>query len=309
MLKFENLKPYECIAIVDQLTDLIRQQVYLQEKKGVLIGLSGGIDSALTIALAAKAIGPENIMAIILPDKDSNAETVDDARLIADHVGVKNVYIKDISPNLETLGSYDLFKELYAIPRESREQFINKERQSLAGTESPTGFIVNYRKNGNELLRKVRALWNSKIRMRMVILYFHAELHNLLVLGTTNLSEYNLGWFTKYGDGAVDVEVLLSLYKTRVYELAKYLQLPEKIISKKPTGDILPGFEDELSFGLSYEMLDKIFLGFEKGYSDNDIAQDLNISDEIAKNVRYLIDSSKYSKMPPISCLSPNYPK
>ena len=167
-----------------------------------------------------------------------------------------------------------------------------------ARATGPAGALSfeSYRRKADAGLNRVRSLWNSKIRCRMVMLYAQAELHNLLVLGTTNRSEYLTGWFTKYGDGAVDLEVILPLYKTRVSELAVKLDVPGAIRAKTPSGDILPGVTDEEMLGVPYSVLDRILLGLQRKLAETDIACSLEIGLETVRRVAALISSSRFSR-------------
>jgi len=288
--------------IESKIVDFIREQVELQKREGVLIGISGGIDSAVVAALAVKAVGKKNVSTLILPDVDSDGTTLEDAKLVTDLLELENVHIEDISPKLEAFGVYSLFPQLYSVTREERQKIISEKKEKLfhQNADSNIEGLVSYRENRNEELRRIRALWNAKIRLRMAMFYFYAEQHNLLVLGTTNKTEYDIGWFTKYGDGGVDIEPIISLYKTTIFELAEYLNIPDRIIKKKPSGDILPGFYDNEGIGISFELLDRILLGFERNMKFEDISKELNVDMDIIKNVHSLAESSTYSRKVPV---------
>lgn len=297
MLNMQPLSKEALKGLERDLVEFIRSQVASHNKDGILIGLSGGIDSSVCAALAVKAIGADKIRAYILPDQDSDPQSAEDAAFIAGHLGIGNVTQRDITPILSALGSYDLFADLYAVGRESRGELIARMKKELAEANSADEeLLVSHRRNGNEILRKVKALWNSKTRTRMVLLYYYAELHNLLVLGTTNKTEYMLGWFTKHGDGAVDIEPLVSLYKTRVYELAEHLRIPDAIVQKQPSGDILPGITDEDGIGISYRDTDKTLLGLEREMSSANISRETNVPLQTLNYIKTLIDTSVYTR-------------
>ena len=304
MLDFSIINNQRWGELRDSIVNFIKEEVTNQRKDGILIGISGGIDSAVVCALAAEALPKEKIFGFILPDKDSSPETVKEARMVADRFYITNLIVEDISEKLEVFGTYKLFGDLYQVSSEEREKLITKKRKELFGEKSDndSGFIYQYRKDKTSTRNRIRAFWNSKIRMRMMTFYFHAELNNLLVAGTTNKSEHRIGWFTKYGDGAVDIEPLLSLYKTRVYEFASFLGVPDKIINKKPTGDILPGIEDEISLGIPYNVLDKILIGLEKKLNYEQISNELDLKIEIVESINDLIKSSYYSRVLPTEC-------
>jgi NAD+ synthase len=192
-------------------------KVYFKKNKinKAVIGLSGGIDSALSAKLVADAIGKKNIHALIMPVKGlSSEENIKDAVEFCKSIGISYslIYIND---------------------------FI-KKFQNLKWQQSKI------------------AKMNTASRIRAVILYNYANTHNALVIGTSNKTEIMLGYFTKYGDGAVDIEVIGDLYKTEVIELAKYLKIPNRIIEKKPTAELYHGQTDEGELGASYEDIDNI---------------------------------------------------
>lgn len=193
----------------------IKQYFKQANIRTAVIGLSGGIDSALSLRLVADAIGNNNVVALLMPERGlSKKANVDDAINLCNILNV-NYKIIPINRFLRA------FKEL---PWD-----INKIAQT-----------------------------NTKSRIRAVILYNYANTHNSLVIGTSNKTELILGYFTKYGDGAVDIEVIGSLYKTEVFKLAKYLKLPDNIISKTPTAELFHGHTDEKEIGASYDTIDNI---------------------------------------------------
>ncbi len=297
MLQFEPLEDWS--AVINRLTAFIAASVEARGGNGALLGISGGIDSAVVAALAVEALGAENVHACMLPDMDSGEDMLRDAHSVTEWLGIRNVLVRDITPVLRVLGTYELFGDLYALSREERLQRIGERKRALLGAgDGARGgtFLESYRRKADAGLNRVRSLWNSKIRCRMVMLYAQAELHNLLVLGTTNRSEYLTGWFTKYGDGAVDLEVILPLYKTRVSELAVKLDVPGAIRAKTPSGDILPGVTDEEMLGVPYSVLDRILLGLQRKLAETDIACSLEIGLETVRRVAALISSSRFSR-------------
>ncbi len=201
------------------LIEWLRKKVNDANAKGIVIGLSGGIDSAVSSVLAKKAF-PDNVLGLIMPCY-SNEQDKKDAIMVAEKFSI-NYKIKE----LDSL--YDNFKNTV----NANEEF----------------------KNSN------LALANVKPRLRMVTLYYYSALNNYLVLGTDNWSELKVGYFTKYGDGGIDLTILGRLVKTEVRELAKHLGIPKEIINKKPSAGLWEGQTDEDEMGLSYDELDQYIL-------------------------------------------------
>ncbi len=194
--------------------DLDKIQRFLQDSVGehpVVVGVSGGIDSAVVLALCAAAFDTSRIHAFFLPDRNS-AGDIKYVRELSNALGVK---IQEIS----------------------LESFVDP-------------FISAFK------VSDIRLLGNIKSRLRMIILYYHANLHNGLVIGTTNRTEYMTGYFTKFGDGACDIEPILNLYKHDVRDAARMLGIPLSIIERKPSAGLYPGQTDEDELGLTYDFLD-----------------------------------------------------
>jgi len=197
----------------------LRQKVNDANAKGIVIGLSGGIDSAVSSVLAKKAF-PDNVLGLIMPCY-SNEQDKKDAIMVAEKFSI-DYKIRE----LDSL--YDNFKNTV-----SADEGLKNSNLALA---------------------------NVKPRLRMVTLYYYSALNNYLVLGTDNWSELKVGYFTKYGDGGIDLTILGRLVKTEVRELAKYLGIPENIINKKPSAGLWEGQTDEDEMGLSYDELDRYIL-------------------------------------------------
>lgn len=222
-----------------------------------IIGLSGGIDSAVSAYLAVKAIGKENVIGLMLPYKNSSPDSLTDAVLVAESLDI-DYYTVNIT------GMVDYYFNTY-------EKAANSLRKG-----------------------------NFMARMRMSVLYDYSSKYNALVLGTGNKSELLTGYCTQYGDSACACEPLGHLYKTDVWELAKVLGVPEKVIIKQPTADLWDGQTDEEEMGLSYKKLDEILkLVYDEKLSDDAIlAQNYNIIE--LNRVKSLIAKSEFKRnLPP----------
>jgi NAD+ synthase len=200
----------------DKIISFIKTTVQNAGFSRVVVGLSGGLDSAVSCFLAAKALGRENVFVGLFPYGELNREGLDDARLTIDKLSIppKNVVFVDIKPLVDPL-------------------------------------LTDHKMDN---LRK----GNMMVRMRMILLYDLSKKFNALVLGTENKSEYLLGYYTRFGDEASDIEPIRHLYKAQVKQLAKHLGVPDKIINKNPTAGMWQGQTDERELGFSYEEADKI---------------------------------------------------
>jgi NAD+ synthase len=201
-----------------KIVNFIRSSIQGSGATGAVIGLSGGIDSALTAYLTVDALGKEKVLGLMLPEKGISTQTdIDDAIEIAEILGIDHNII-EISSVLSSFSR--------ALP------VFERDAKTANG--------------------------NLKARSRMCILYYHANLMNRMVIGTGNKTELLLGYFTKYGDGGVDIEPIGDLYKTQVRGLSGYMEVPLRIIEKTPTAGLWPGQTDESELGVSYEMADRI---------------------------------------------------
>ncbi len=283
------------------LENFIKEYMEKLEREGVILGLSGGIDSSVVAALCKRAVGSERTLALIMPEKDSKEEHVKDALNFAKELGIEARLI-DITPYLKEL-------EVYKLAPLSRIPILNRLRGTLIKKayhyyerktgESPfaaslTGFkdkqLSSYLKTGN-------AYYRIKHRLRMVLLYLYGEIENRLIVGTANKSEYQIGYFVKHGcDDATDIMPLLNLYKTQVRELARYLNIPSRIIEKPPSPDIIPGIIDEEAIGIPYEKLDLILLALEKGWEIFEITKALEIEEKKVVYVKNLIQKSEHMR-------------
>ncbi len=234
--------------IVQHLQDFIHKQVYDNfRKRGIVVGISGGIDSAISAKLCCNAVGKENVLGIILPEKESNPQSQEFAKKYCEKLGIK-YEIEDITSILDS-------SEIYQIREKIVKKYFPDYNQSckyrivFSENFDSDGLSIPYLEvnDGNNQIHKIKlslndyftitAATNIKHRIRMTRLYFHAEKNNFLVCGTTNKAEFQQGYFVKYGDGGVDIEPLANLYKTQIYQLGTYLDIPNEIIERKASPD------------------------------------------------------------------------
>jgi NAD+ synthase len=283
------------------LEDFIKEHMDKLEREGVILGLSGGIDSAVVAALCKRAVGSEKTLALMMPEKDSREEHVKDALNFAKELGIATRLI-DITPYLKTLGVYRL-APLSRIPllNRLRGPLVKRAYRYYERKTGETPFSASLAgfkgKPFNSFLKTKNGFYRIKHRMRMVLLYLHGELEDRLIVGAANKSEYQIGYFVKHGcDDATDIMPLLNLYKTQVRELARYLNIPSRIIEKPPSPDIIPGIIDEEAIGIPYEKLDLILLALEKGWEIPEMAKALEMEEKRVVYVKNLIQKSEHMR-------------
>jgi NAD+ synthase len=275
-------------------------------RRGVVVGISGGIDSSVVAALCVRALGNPKVLGLLLPESESSPESRQLALGLAEKLGIETI-IEDISGALDGAGCYQRRDE--AI-RRVIPQFADgwKSKITLPGSlldeqtlnvfyltvVSPTGEEITKRIPTTEFLQ-IMAASNFKQRTRMAMLYYHAERKGYAVVGTANKNEHDLGFFVKYGDGGVDLNPILHLFKSQIYQLAKFLEIPEEIQQRPPTSDTYSAgsTQEEFFFRLPFEVLDLIWFGVENGYTANEIAAQLNLSEEQVKRVALDIQQKK----------------
>lgn len=301
----------------DHIAEVLRGVVHKKfRKKGAVVAISGGIDSSTVAGLCVKAFGKENVLGLLLPEKDSSPDTPDISRQLADHLGIDSVY-ENITPILSALGCYE--KRDAAI-REVMPEFDSTFKSKIVlpsvidndsfriysvVTQSPKGEIKKTRLNLKAYLGIVAAT-NFKQRVRKMLEYYHADRMNYAVSGTPNRLEYDQGFFVKLGDGAADVKPIAHLYKTQVYQMAAFLGLPEEIVKREPTTDTysLPQGQDEFYFSLPYDKMDLCLFGKNNNISKQEIADAASITVEQLNRVYHDIDqkrkTTEYLHFPPL---------
>jgi NAD+ synthase len=253
----------------------------------VIIGLSGGIDSAVVTSLAARAVGPEQVFCVFMPEKHSSRESHTHAKLLAGQLGV-GLQIHDITSKLNKFRFYRL------TPGRVTISLIRKILLTVLKSKGGSPFESGLGKSDNKFIAQANSLYRIKPRMRMLVLYDLAERQDLLVVGGANKSEYAIGLYVTQGcDDAADVMPIWHLYKTQVIQLAHYLKIPQEIIEKQPSPDFIPGMTDEGVMGITYKVLDLILLGLELGYSMAQIVAEVGCE---SADVDYVIGLKKKSQ-------------
>ncbi|HIE51900.1 MAG TPA: NAD+ synthase [Armatimonadetes bacterium] len=252
-----------CEVVGKMLTVFLRSEVHKVGFRRAVVGLSGGIDSALTAFLGARALGPQNVLAVLMPYKTSRPDSLTDALAVVEQLGLEHRVI-DITPQI------DAYYANENVPREEDEERMNLRK-------------------GNKMARE-----------RMTILYDLSQAITGLVLGTSNKTELLLGYGTLYGDMASAINPIGDLYKTQVRQMAQYLGLPERILKKVPTADLWVGQTDEDQLGFSYLELDQTlyFLVDQRLRPEEVVA--LGFEERLVNQVARLLQRSQFKRCPPV---------
>jgi NAD+ synthase len=244
-----------------RISRFIREYVENAEAKGVVLGLSGGIDSGTIAALSSLAIGGENVLALILPENENfSQKDIDDAKVVAEQFEIPT-HVCDISNALN--GLYN------GIPVFDQSDRICKG--------------------------------NIKARTRMIYLYYFANKQNRIVCGSSDKSETMMGYFTKWGDGAADIAPIMDLYKTQVRKLAMYLGIPKELALKPSTPALWPNQLAESELGIKYETLDLILYGLERFMTPKEIATQLEIKNDLVEKVKSRWVANEHKRRMPLA--------
>jgi NAD+ synthase len=273
-------------------------------RRGLVVAMSGGIDSSVSAALSVQALGADRVYGLLLPERDSSGASVTRGRLLAEHLGVR-YELFDIASSLEAIGCYKWRDE--AIRRVFPEYGDGwKNKIVIAGglegrvnhfqlvVQTPSGETRQARLGLREYLQIVAAT-NFKQRIRKTVEYFHADRLNYAVVGTPNRLEYDQGFFVKNGDGSADVKPIAHLYKSQVYALARHMGLPAEICNATPTTDTysLPQGQDEFYFALPYAQMDIALWALNHGRPPSELATALGITEAQAQHVYNDIEAKR----------------
>ena len=275
----------DCAATTQRIETFVQTTLRGLNRRGCVLGVSGGVDSAVCSHLAARAIGPDKVIALLMPERESSKEAEARARRLCENMGIRYI-VEDISAPLEAIGCYrrrdkaicTLFPD-YGTGW--RQKIIITGGKSWTPhfnivVQSPTGESFEARMPADIYLQVVAAT-NFKQRIRKGLEYYHAERLNYAVLGTPNRLEYELGFFVRGGDGLADLKPIAHLYKTQVYALAEYLGVSEEIRCQPPSTDTysLPQTQEEFYFALSYGDADLVLYGTTNRFTPAAIASAL----------------------------------
>lgn len=302
----------EADRIAERLREITARQLH---RRGLVVAISGGIDSSVSAALAVRALGPDRVFTLILPEQDSSDDSAARAHILAQHLGVRTETV-DIAPALAAIGCY---RHRDAAVRNALPEYGEGWKFKIVIDGGTEGRINRFRliaespdgaRHERELALAdyltIVAATNFKQRIRKTLEYFHADRLNYAVVGTPNRVEYDQGFFVKNGDGSADVKPIAHLYKSQVYGMARHLGLPERVCAAIPTTDTysLSQGQDEFYFALPYQQMDLALWSLNHDVPAADLATDLGISEAQAQavydDIRNKRRTTRYLHLPPV---------
>lgn len=289
--------------VIEKMCSQLREEIFGRfKRRGAVIGISGGIDSSVTLALAVKALGAGKVFGVMMPEKDSSPDSENLAAKLAAKFGIEAV-TENIRSALEGFNCYERRDEAMKRVFPEYNPAIHKSKIGINQTGldqklPPVFYLTIVMPDGenkskvipvNEYLQIVAAS-NFKQRCRMSMVYYHAEQKHHVVLGTANKHEIDQGFFVKFGDGGADIFPLAKLYKTQVYQLARHLGVTQEIIDRTPTTDTYSAeqTQEEFFYQLPFETMDLMWYGFENGYAKEDVA---NVMGKSAREIEIIFEN------------------
>jgi NAD+ synthase len=303
----------EADRIIEKMRHLVGRELH---KHGGVIGISGGIDSSVCLALSVKAFGPERVLGLTMPEADSNPISAVLARKLARQFAVQYI-VEDMTAALAGFGTYrrrdeamrrvfpeydSTYRAKIVLPSAmGRKDQLNVFRLTII---SPEGEEKTERIPLQEYLQIVAAS-NFKQRSRMAMLYYHADRLNYAVIGTGNKNEHEQGFFVKYGDGGADIKPIAHLFKTQVFQLAAYLGIPDEIRERTPTTDTYSAecTQEEFFFRVPFEIGDLVWFAMEKDILVSEVSRELGLDEDqvvhIQNDIRRKIKATEYLRAEP----------
>ena len=302
----------EAERIAARLREIAARELH---RRGLIVAISGGIDSSVCAALAVKALGKDRVFCLILPETESDVDSAARAKILVDHLGVR-VETVDIAPTLKAIGCYSQRDAAvrFVLPeydeRWKMKLVIVGGNQGMVNrfklvAQSPDGAMHERDLALPEYLTIVAAT-SFKQRIRKTIEYFYADRFNYAVLGTPNRLEYDQGFFVKNGDGSADVKPIAHLYKTQVYGMARHLGLPQRLVDAQPTTDTysLDQGQDEFYFALPYKSMDLALWALNHDVPAAELGRVLGIPEDRAEavyaDIRNKRRTTRYQHLPPV---------
>jgi NAD+ synthase len=307
----KDILALDAMREAERIAERVRTQVlYVLHKRGAVVAVSGGLDSAACAALCTLALGKERVLALLLPERHSSPESTRLGNELVRALGIE-VMTHDISSLLESSGCYRTQQEVVkaVFPDATAEWTFKITIPSLLGPDrlnisrltvhTPRGETFSQRLTPHDYLTLVAAT-NFKQRSRMMQAYFHADARNFAVCGTPNRLEYDQGFFVKGGDDVADFKPIAHLYKAQVRAVATALGVPREILTRTPTSDTFPlsQGQDEFFFGVPHEVMDLCLYGCNNGYLPAEVASVLQLEPAIVERIYRDIAGKRRTTLP-----------
>lgn len=306
---------FEARQVEDFLVSAVRG---IPKRDGIIVGVSGGIDSAVVASLSVRAVGKDRVMGLILPEKESNPISAKYARLVIDKLGIAYKTV-ELTNTVDSYQAYDIrnkvisdifpeYNESYKFNIYLPQNLLDADRYNFytLRIEDGKGNQKEKRLSKKQFLA-VTAAANVKIRARMIALYYWGEQYNYLVAGTTNKTEFLLGDYCKFGDGGTDVECVSHLYKNQIYQLGAYLGVPREIMERTPSPDTfsLPVSDQDFYFRLPFDILDPLLYAWEYKVETKDVVKTLNLKEDqvirVFRDFDSKFNSTEHIRKPPMA--------
>lgn len=275
-----------------QIEAFIRGNLRSSHRRGIVVPISGGLDSSVVAALCTRAVGKDRVLGLMLPERLGNPEANYYGRLLAKHLGIQTVKI-NISPLLRGLGTGNLFLAVIS-GRENWKGIVTRYLKTKDQTAKGL-YLDALRGTLDAASRKMVAAVSAKQRARLLVTYKIAEERKLLVAGSSHKTEQMVGLFVKYGiDDGADIMPLKNLYRSQILQLAEYLEIPPGILHRSPNPDILPGITDKYQgyFGMDYRTVELILLGLQSKLSTAEIAGQLGLDEAAVNEMAEIVELS-----------------
>ena len=294
---YSFLQIKEIEKTVASIENFVKEEILEKfQRKGAVIGISGGIDSAVMASICTRSVNPKQVLGLIMPEKESDPSSQILAEKIANQLGIETKII-DITSILESFGVYENKEKII------KEKFSNFNNNCMYSVRVPSKFgnsigipfleILDDKNKKHQIkisaseFLTLTASSSIKHRVRMTLLYYYAEKNNFCVVGTTNKSEFLQGYFVKYGDGGTDIEPLSNLYKSQIYQIGEFLNIPREIHEKDASPDIwsLKTSDEEFFYSVPYHIVDLILYARENNMTESEIEKISDLSLEQIKKL------------------------
>jgi NAD+ synthase len=288
----------DCTVVVPRIEAFIREKLQALSRKGILVPLSGGLDSSTVAALCARAVGRESVTGLMLPDLKGSPEAVRFGRLVARELGLRTRSI-NMTPILLAAGVYNFAANL--VPSRRLLAAIVRRRLQEANRNM---FLEVLRGSDEKMVLSAFASTYARQRARVVVTFRYADLHRLLVVGTAHKSEDLLGLFVKFGvDDCADLMPLKNLYRSHILQIAKYIRVPQSVLERTPNPEMLPGVEDKYFdlLGIPSEQVDLVLFGLESHMTGEEIAAETGVALAKVAEIGEIVRLSQHMRQPSMS--------